>query len=260
MKYLICLLLFCFAQICNAIVVPFSSEMIKTDTNRISGMQRIFPADQQALDLSTDCWIWHDGKNLFLYWEMGIDDSFEPGAFATRDDVQASDYVRLQLKTIANEDFAYYFSAFPRGSAFDAIRTETLQVDKAWNSFYDCTSSYNESLWTVVMTIPFRDLRFEGTPPYQWSFGLARQVQDTNSSYSNPFSPLANRTPRQYFDSFEPLIINEKIDSPKSFYAIPYFYKSYDFLTEEDSFVPKHVGLNLVYRPSTNSSVKVAFN
>lgn len=260
MKKVLLIALMLLPLLLNSIIVPYSKQLIKMESNHMSGMERIAPPDREQIPLATDCWMWHDSKNLYVYWELEIDNDFIPGAFATRDDNQTSDYVRLQIKTIKNEDFAYYFSAFPRGTAFDAVRKENLQIDRAWNSLYECTSNYTDKLWTCTMIVPFKDLRFEGNPPYQWSFSVARQVQSTVSSFSNPFNPVSGMSTRQYYDSLEPLIINEQIDMPQSYKVIPYFYRSYDMISKTNTFDPKHIGLNLIYRPTNNSSAKFAFN
>ncbi len=243
-----------------AIQVPFSIDPIKTDTNHISGMDRISPPDKLPIHQKTDTWFWHDGKNLYAYWEMEIDSRFYPGAYATRDDNQQCDYIRLQIKTITNEDFAYYFSAFPRGTSHDAVRNENLGVDKAWNSLYDCKSEYTDKEWKVTMIIPFKDLRYEGNPPYRWSFSTARQIDASNTIFSYPYTPITGRTVRQYYDSFEVLEIKESIDPPKNYTVIPYFYHSYDIKNDKQTLQLKNGGLNIVYRPSKNTSCKLSFN
>lgn len=242
------------------IEVPYSQVLVKTDSNHLRGMERISPPDHELIELETDCWFWHDGKNLYAYWELEIDEHFSPGVFATRDDTQTSDYVRIQIKTVSHEDFAYYFAAYPRGTCFDAVRKENFQVDKAWNSRYNCISTYSDKVWQVTMMIPFKDLRFEGDAPYHWSVSLARQVQATGSAYGNPYSSTSGCTIRQYFDSFEPMIINETIESSQSYTVIPYFYRSYNSLTKTQTFDPEHIGLNVAYRPSINASLKLALN
>lgn len=244
----------------RAIVVPYSREMIKTDTNHISTMEKISPPDKSPIPQKTDTWFWHDEKNLYVYWELEIDGKFYPGAYAIRDDNQNCDYVRFQMKTMKNEDFAYYFSAFPRGTAFDAVRRDNFQIDKAWNSLYYCKSEYTDRLWKVTMVIPFKDLRYEGTPPYHWSFSTARQIDSNNSAYSYPFVPVVNQSIKQYYNSLEELIINEEIEEPQNFRVMPYFYRSYDSLTKTQTFDPDHVGMNLIIRPSNNTSLKMAIN
>lgn len=260
MKYILltCCMLAC--ALGQALVVPFSMEPLRSPENRIGDMRRIAPADSQSLELKTDCWVRHDGKNIYFEWEMEIDELFEPGAYATRDDNQASDFVRVQIKTMANEDLAYYFTLYPRGTCFDAVRKENLQVDKAWNSHFWGRSEYSDTHWSCLMVIPFRDLRFEGQPPYRWTYSIARQVQGTLSSYSDPYTPVSGRTPRQYYDSLAPLEIREVIEKPRNYDVIPYFYRSYDMLTRQTSFDPNNLGLNLIYRPNTNSSLKLSFN
>ncbi len=259
MKTLILLLLIVPLSI-FAVQVPFSQQMIKTDANHISGMNRISPPDNLPIDQKTDTWFWHDGKSLYVYWELEIDDQFYPGAFATRDDTQQCDYIRIQVKTIANEDYAYYFSAYPRGASYDGVRNENMGVDKAWNSLYYCESNYNDKLWCCTMIIPFKDLRYEGKPPYRWTFSTARQINASNTIYSYPYVPVTGKTVKQYYDSFSVLEIKESIDPPKNITIIPYLYKSYDWLNETQSFDPKHIGLNMIYRPSKNTSCKFALN
>ncbi len=60
----------------QGIVVPFSNELIKTETNHTGQMVKTSPPDQAVANLKTDTWFWHDGKNLYIYWEVEIDDNF----------------------------------------------------------------------------------------------------------------------------------------------------------------------------------------
>jgi len=247
-------------MILSAIQIPFSQSIVKTELNHISGMERISPADHQSIPLKTDCWFWHDGRYLFAHWEMDINDGFYPGAYATRDDSQNSDYVRIQLKTLKNEDFAYYFSVYPYGNCYDGIRKENFQVDNAWDSFFDCESEFTDNNWQVTMKIPFKDLRFEGQPPYEWGISLARQVFSEDAAYGNPFLSTSGSSTRQYFDSFEKVVITDPIDTPVNYQIIPYLYSSYDLENEEYSDLGDHIGLNISYRPTDNTSAKAAFN
>jgi hypothetical protein len=244
----------------QAFRVPYSHELVKTTDNCLTGLQRADPPDQAIEPLGTEARVWHDGHNLCIQFEMTIDSTFVPGVNATWDDYQNSDYIRVQLSTIEDSQFAYFFAVYPLGNCVDAIRDENLNLDNAWNSSFVGESHYEGNSWTCLVKIPFRALRFSGKPPYHWGISIARRNESLRSSYVYPYSSTSQMTREAYFRCFIPIEIGETIETPRNYRIVPSFYRSYDLVGKTQSFDPDNVGLTLVYRPSTLSSVKMAFN
>ena len=78
-----------------------------------------------------------------------------PGYPASRDSEIQADYLRVQLVTLPDANFAYLFGAYSSGHLVDGIRKDDMSVDYQWDSDYDYESSYNDSLWTVTLASPW---------------------------------------------------------------------------------------------------------
>ncbi len=101
------------------------------------------------------------------------------------------------------------------------------------------------------MTIPFKDMRFCGNPPYEWKIILTRYLQEDDEYYSVPFG--TNKMGKDYFRTAFDVVINEELSKNKNYKITPYFMKKYDLLKETDSFDPDNVGLDFSYNPSSSS-------
>ena len=152
--------------------IPYSQKELKNSINHISEFKRIYPADSLLCPFSNDAWFWHDESNLYILWEGEIDNDFEKGNFSPRDYFVKSDYLRLEIITDINNYYSYVFYCFPLLNKYDAVRNSSLRQDKNWDSSYEYSSEITENKWIEKLKIPFKDLRFYGSPPYHWKFLL----------------------------------------------------------------------------------------
>jgi hypothetical protein len=202
-------------------------------------------------------WLWHDGKNLYLQIEAEIDENFEIGNYTNYDIYPGADYFRIQLITDPKSYYAYGFFAYPFENKIDFIRTSSLSKDKTWNSNYEYTSSFNDTLWTVSMKIPFKDLRFFGNPPYNWKIILTRYTRYNKQSFSKPF--LITKMGKDYFHKALDIIIDHPIEKNKNFYIRPHTIFTYDLKENKTSFDEENIGFDFSFNPSFSTKFKLSF-
>ncbi|MEA2096535.1 MAG: hypothetical protein U9P73_07575 [Candidatus Cloacimonadota bacterium] len=257
-KKIVILILIFAAIILNAITIPYSQTELKTETNHLSDFVRVAPDDSLAIPLQTDVWLWHDKENLYVLCEAEIDENFEKGKFANTDEWAECDFFRIQIITDVKNYYAYMFYSNPLGNKYDSIRKSDMDQEASWNSNYKYESILSDNLWISSMKIPFKDMRFFGSPPYKWKIILTRYFQKDDEYYSIPYG--LTKMGKDYFRTAYDVTINEELSKNKNYRITPYFIKKYDLIEETDSFDPENIGLDFSYNPSSATKVKVSFN
>jgi hypothetical protein len=241
-----------------SIEIPYSSVPVSTDANLFQNFFRIDPDDKKLESLPTKVWLWYDEDNMYLKIEAKIDSTFIKGEYSPRDVYVKSDYVRIQLITIPEAYYAYYYEFHASGSLTDGIRKTDMSIDYNWNSAYSYTTENNDSLWTMIAKLPFKDLRFNTKPPYEWKVILTRFNQKHEEFYSHPYANIKEL--KDYFNYSENITLTHKIKRSSDWKFRPYFVKGYDMIEKKETFDPEHVGMDISFNPSTKTKLKVALN
>jgi hypothetical protein len=256
MKYALFFLLI--STTAHSFVVPFSDEPIQTEENKVSSFIRVGPPDSVPIPLDTDFWLWHDHDFLYVKSQSEIDEHFRQGSYTSRNDSPEADYLRIQVITGSNNDYSYMFYVYPLGNRHDAIRDKNHSTDSNWNSNYRYHSEINDGTWDVIMRIPFKDLRFFGTPPYDWKIILTRYVYHDSSTYSDKF--LLGSMGRGYFRNAQDIIIAEEIFKSKNYLIRPYTVATYDIENEDIEYDMDNLGIDLAIDPNFYTKVKLSLN
>ncbi len=238
--------------------IPFSTVPVKTDTNLFSDFVRIAPDDKKPETLKTKAWLWYDEEALYIDFEAEIDNTFSAGMYVPNDNMGKGDFLRIQIITIPQAYYAYYYMAFPSGSMYDCIRKDLAAPDKNWNSEYSYESQYESNLWTVKARFPFKDMRFGFKPPYDWKIILTRFNNASNETYSLPY--VVPKMGKEYFTNATDIRLTHQIKRSSDWKFRPYYVKSYDLMTKTDTFDPEHVGMDISFSPSTKTKLKIALN
>ena len=238
--------------------VPFSQTPVLTDDNLMQDFVRVTPDDKLPEKLKTRCWFWYDENALYVKFEAEIDSTFKRGVFYPKDNGQDGDYVRLQLITIPEAYYAYYYIGTPTGNLNDAVRTID-NVDYQWNSSYSYqTEICGDSLWITDMTIPFRELRFNAKPPYWWKVILSRSHKENDEFYSMPYANTKDG--KDYFTKAADITLTHPIKRSSDLKFKPYFVKSYDLVNRTSTFDPENLGIDISFNPSTKTKLKLTLN
>ncbi len=123
----------------------------------------------------TEVYLGYDQQNLYAVW---VAFAREPGALrapmSRRDSVEFEhDVVVLYLDTFNDRLRAYNFLANPQGVQTDAIWTDPDDRDPSFDTVWHAEGKRNGKGYVVLMTIPFKSLRFP--PGSQQTWGLLLQ-------------------------------------------------------------------------------------
>jgi hypothetical protein len=169
---------------------------------KVSGFIAREPADGAKPTQDTDVYLAYDQKNLyaaFVCWDT------EPekirARMARREDIFSDDSAEIMIDTFHDARRGYAFAANPFGIQWDALWTDgttangqpadyggfDMSFDTVWNSDGHLTSRG----YVVLMSIPFKSLRFPATRQQTWGIILNRSIPRTNE---NLFWPrISNR-------------------------------------------------------------------
>ena len=239
-------------------VIPLSNTPVLTDANMISSFVRCEPDDQLPETLQTKCWLWQEEDFLVAHFECETDSSFYIGSLTVRDQGQQQDFVRVQLITIPDAYFAYYYSATPTGSLYDAVRNQDLAIDTRWNSKYAYESHIEDKLWTVTMRIPLGELRFKHDLPYNWKIIVSRYHFKDETMFSHPYSHTDMK--KDYFLKAQDITLSRKVKRSMNFSFRPYLVRSYDLLEKTSSFDPDNIGMDIAFDPTQRIRIKLSVN
>jgi hypothetical protein len=240
------------------IVIPVSNTPVITDANLISNFVRCEPKDKLPEPLQTKCWLWQDEDFLVAHFECETDSSFYIGSLTVRDQGQQQDFVRVQLITIPDAYFAYYYSASPVGNMYDAVRNQDLGIDTRWNSKYSYESNIEDKLWTVTMRIPLGELRFKHDLPYNWKIIVSRYHYKDETMFSHPYSHTDMK--KDYFLKAQDITLSHKVKRSMNFSFRPYLVRSYDLLEKTSSFDPDNIGMDIAFDPTQRIRIKLSVN
>ena len=92
-----------------------------------------------------------------------------------------SDALNLVLDTLHDRRSGFMFMTNPGGARRDgqlANDGETGNID--WDGVWDVKVTRNEQGWIAEYMIPFKTLRFTGSPNQEWGFNLTRAIRRIN--------------------------------------------------------------------------------
>ena len=241
-----------------AMEIPFSTVPVKSDANLITNLVRIDPDDQKAESLPTQVWLWYDENNLYARFEAAIDSTLTIGQPSARDANSRCDFLYINLITNPMSHSGYYYAATPSGSLEDGTLSLSNGDWSNWDSSYSYTNSITDTLWAVVFTIPFKDLRFDAEPPYKWKIVVTRFHDNNLNNYAFPY--YRSKETGNFYDKALKLELTHKINRHSNWKLRPYYVKSYDLVQKTTTFDPDNIGLDISFNPNTRTKLKFTLN
>ncbi len=229
-----------------------------TEVGSFNEFVKISPDTQENIPLDTNVSVYYDNQNLYVEWDVVIDDNFVKGRKSQNDNYDDCDYLRIQLITSPKDQYAYFFIAYPDGHKLDGIRDKDLNISYEWNSDYSYTNTFSEDNWHCLMVIPFKSLRYPDEYPYKWQVIFARYFSHDESHYSYPY--VTNNFRQLYFTSGADIVINEELQKRLNLTFKPYALYNYDFNTKNSSFGIDNFGMDIETKNSTSFNTKISIN
>jgi hypothetical protein len=197
---------------------------------KVSGFIAREPADGAPPTQETDVYLAYDDHNLyavFLCWDKEPDKI--RARMTRREDIFSDDSAEIMIDTFNDARRGYAFAANPLGIQWDALWTEgsigngqpadfsgfDQSFDTVWNSEGRLTSQG----YMLLMTIPFKSLRFPGLDKQQWRIILNRSIPRTNE---NLFWPRISNRIQGRFNQAATATGIDQISRARNIQLIPY--------------------------------------
>ena len=167
---------------------PLAAEMTKVDV-----FIQLDPKEGQPSPEKTEVYLGYDQKNFYAIWLCFDKEPKKIRALlARRDSIGPEhDEVQLYLDTFNDRRRSYGFMANPLGVQFDYIWTDTNGYDDSFDTVWDSDGKVTDQGYMVIMSVPFKSLRFYKTPGEQtWGIILQRIIPHHND---NSFYPALTR-------------------------------------------------------------------
>ena len=160
---------------------------------KVTGFIAREPADGAQPTQDTDVYLAYDDRNLyavFICWDKEPDKI--RARMTRREDIFSDDSAEIMIDTFNDARRGYAFAANPLGIQWDALWTEgsignglpadysgfDSSFDTVWNSEGRLTSQG----YILLMSIPFKSLRFPNTDKQEWRIILNRGIPRTNEN------------------------------------------------------------------------------
>ncbi len=151
---------------------------------RVTEFRQRDPNDGMPSGHPTEVSLAYDSKNLYVGFVCSDDPVQIRAHLARREDILADDAVAIYLDTFRDRRHAYVFSVNPLGIQRDAIMTEGQDDDPSFDTVWYSEGRLTSNGYMVIMTIPFRSLRFPESDVQAWGIALSRSVpRDNEESY-----------------------------------------------------------------------------
>jgi len=196
-------------------------------SERVRGMAKVDaffqrePADGVPASQRTEVYLGYDQKNLYAAF-IAFDDEPQKirARMQRREDIWSDETVELWLDSFNDQRRAYVFACNPLGVQWDGNWIEGKGFDSSYDTVWQSQGRLTGQGFVVLMTIPFRSLRFRPAADQEWGLILGRAMpRNDESSYAPHLS--AHVEGRLIQES--KLIGFENISPGRNIQFVPYF-------------------------------------
>ncbi len=157
---------------------------------KVSGFTQRNPHDGEDVSEPTDAYLGYDQKSLYVVFVCFDDPKKIRARMSRREDIYDDDQVEIMLDTFHDRRRAYAFQTTPLGVQWDAIYTEASReeqtsghFDTSFDTVWDSRGKVTDRGFVVLMSIPFKSLRFPATEKQEWGIilyrGITRKTEDS---------------------------------------------------------------------------------
>lgn len=197
---------------------------------KVTGFVAREPADGAEPTEPTDVYLAYDDRNLyavFICWDKEPDKI--RARMTRREDIFSDDTAEIMIDTFNDSRRGYAFAANPLGIQWDALWTEGSitngqpadfsgfdpSFDTVWNSEGRLTSQG----YMLLISVPFKSLRFPNTDNQAWRIILNRSIPRTNE---NLFWPRISNRIQGRFNQAATATGIDHISPARNIQLIPY--------------------------------------
>jgi hypothetical protein len=157
----------------------------------VAGFRQREPIDGSPATESTLAYLSYDSENLYAAFICRDDPAKVRTHLTSREDIAGDDVVSVYLDTFRDGRHAYVFASNASGVQQDGVINEgdgpNYAIDTLWYSQGELTHHG----FAVLITIPFKSVRFSSAPIQQWRIALGRTISRRGRARSGPTSAAA---------------------------------------------------------------------
>lgn len=160
---------------------------------KVEGFIQRDPSDGKPGTQRTEAYLGYTASRLYIVWVCWDNDVRHLRAHVTtREKIFSDDYVEATVDTFHDARHAFIFDANPYGVQADGLWTEaSSSSDYSFDTVWDTTSQITPKGYMVMMSIPFRSLRFNPAMGHDWGILLMRYYARNDE---NDFWPRVSST------------------------------------------------------------------
>ncbi|MGC9972541.1 MAG: DUF5916 domain-containing protein [Bryobacteraceae bacterium] len=193
---------------------PRERELTVTDFRQMD------PGDGNPVSQPTTAFLSYDDKNLYVAFIAKDDPKLIRARVAKRKQITTDDRVTINIDTFHDHRHAYWFDVNPYAIQLDGITTDGYGDDYSWEGLWYSEAKITADGYGVLITIPFKTLRFPDAPRQRWGVMLGRFIQRNNEFSMWPF--VTRRKLPQFVAQFGHLEGLENISPGRNIQFIPY--------------------------------------
>jgi hypothetical protein len=178
------------------------------------------PSDGAPASQPTAAYLSYDDSNLYVAFVAKDDPSLIRARVAKRKQIMSDDRVTINIDTFHDHRHAYWFDVNPYAVQFDGITTDGYGDDMSWEGLWSSEAKITADGYVVLITVPFRTLRFPDAAEQEWGFVVGRFIQRNNEFSSWPH--IARGKLPQYVAQFGDLRGLKEISPGRNLQFIPY--------------------------------------
>ncbi|HLM59584.1 MAG TPA: DUF5916 domain-containing protein, partial [Pyrinomonadaceae bacterium] len=219
------------------ILEDFISRTATGSGTAVTDFRQMSPNDGNLVSQPTKAYLSYDDSNLYVVFVCREAPGKVRAHMAKREDIYSDDMVSVTLDTFRDQRRAYVFSANPLGVQLDSITTEGQGSDDNFDTLWYSEGKLTDDGFAVLMTIPFKSLRFSGSSVQSWGIALGRIIAHNNESAYFPHITQRKQGFVQQAATLEGL---EQISAGRNIQIIPYYVASnerfIDFLPDSSPY------------------------
>ena len=163
--------------------IEIDGDLTEADWQNAEPMDRFVQVEPHAgenLSEPMELRILYDDENIYFGFTCFDSDISKLIANEMRRDsrdLHDNDNVFVLLDTYNDKRSGFFFRLNPLGAVQDRVITnsgDSMNTD--WDAVVVCKSKINDSYWTVELSIPFSQLRFEKNNPMTWGINAGRGI------------------------------------------------------------------------------------
>jgi Domain of unknown function (DUF5916) len=157
---------------------------------KIDKLTQRVPSDGAPASQRTDIYLGYDDKNLYSVFVCFDSEPQKVRAhLARREDIFDDDTVEIMLDTFHDHRRAYAFMSNPLGVQADALWTEGSDFDASFDTVWNTQGKVTDRGYVVLISIPFRSLRFASSDPRTGGIILNREMpRNSEDTFWPPYS------------------------------------------------------------------------